>query len=162
MVIRTFNLAGSSLGKPDTDTTRVIPAALAVANGERESFGVNGDGHVVREYTHVADVARAYVGAVELATASQHLVFNVGSGHGSSILDVLGAVRTVTGHAIPVEHRPAQNEPASLVADIRHAERDLDWTPRRSDLLDLVHDAWTALQVETGSGQDRTTARAQT
>ncbi len=134
VVIRTFNLAGSSRGKPDTDTTRVIPAALAVANGERKSFGVNGDGDVVREYTHVTDVARAYVGAVELGYSEPHMVFNVGSGHGSSILDVLEAVRTVTGHAIPVEHRPAQNEPASLVADIRHAERRprLDTTKIRS------------------------------
>ena len=110
---------------------------------------MNGDGHVVREYTHVADVARAYVGAVELGHSEPHMVFNIGSGRGSSILDVLRAARTVTRHAIPVEHRPAQNEPSSLVADVRRAERDLDWTPRRSDLLDLVHDAWTALQVET-------------
>lgn len=147
VVIRTFNLAGSSRGLPDTDTTRVIPAALAVATGDRDSFGVNGTGDTVREYTHVSDVARAYLIAVEHPVQDGFAVYNVGSGHGSSVLDVLDAVRAVTGHDIPVDHRPAHDEPASLVADITRATRDLDWNPERSDLTDLVTDAWHALQT---------------
>lgn len=149
VVIRTFNLAGASRGMPDTDTTRVIPAALSVATGERDAFAVNGAGDVVREYTHVTDVARAYLAAIEKPMASPFSVYNVGSGHGSSVLDVLDAVRAVTAHDIPVDHRPAQDEPASLIGDVTRAHADLDWTPQRSDLVDLVADAWDALRAST-------------
>jgi len=152
VVIRTFNLAGSSRGLPDTDTTRVIPAAFAVVTGDRDSFGVNGTGDTVREYTHVSDVARAYVTAVEHPQQDGFAVYNVGSGHGSSVLDVLDAVRAVTGHHIPVDHRPAHDEPASLVADITRVTHDLDWKPERSDLTDLVADAWLALQTSRATG----------
>lgn len=147
VVIRTFNLAGASRGTPDTDTTRVIPAALSVAIGERDAFAVNGAGEVVREYTHVSDVARAYVAAVDRPMTGPFAVYNVGSGHGSTVFDVLDAVRSVTGHAIPIEHRPAQDEPASLIGDVTRAQTDLEWTPRRSDLADLVADAWSALRA---------------
>jgi len=153
VVIRTFNLAGSSLGLPDTDTTRVIPAALAVATGDRDSFRVNGTGATVREYTHVSDVARAYLMAVEHPQQDGFAVYNVGSGHGSSVLDVLQAVRAVTGHEIPVDHRPAHDEPTSLVADITRATHDLDWQPERSDLTDLVADAWQAIRTSRAASE---------
>lgn len=152
VVIRTFNLAGCSRGLPDTDTTRVIPAALAVATGDRDSFGVNGTGDTVREYTHVSDVARAYLMAVEHPLQDGFAVYNVGSGHGSSVLDVLDAVRAVTGHDIPVDQRPAHDEPASLVADTTRATHDLHWKPERSDLTELVADAWQALQTSRATG----------
>jgi UDP-glucose 4-epimerase len=77
VVIRTFNLAGASRGMPDTDTTRVIPAALAVATGGRDAFAVNGAGDVVREYTHVSDVARAYVAAIDRPMTGPFSVYNV-------------------------------------------------------------------------------------
>jgi UDP-glucose 4-epimerase len=147
VVLRTFNLAGASRGMPDTDTTRVIPAALAVATGDLDAFAVNGTGEVVREYTHVGDVARAYLAAIERPMPSPFSVYNVGSGHGSSVLDVLDVVRAVTGHAIPVDHRPAQDEPASLIGDVTRAAADLDWTPKHSDLAELVADAWAALHA---------------
>jgi len=53
----------------------------------------------------------------------------------------------VTGHDIPIEHRPAQDEPRSLIGDVTRARTDLDWTPQRSDLADLVADAWDALRT---------------
>src|SRR5690606_29269558 len=108
------------------------------------AFPLNGDGSAVRELVHVADLADAYVLALDAARPGDHRVYNVGSGTGVSVAEVLAAVRRVTARPVPVERRPAADEPQALVADSRRIRAELGWTPRRSDLDTIVADAWAA------------------
>jgi UDP-glucose 4-epimerase len=144
VTLRMCNVAGA-VGGGDPDDTRLLPAALATAAGRRDAFALNGDGSVVREFVHVADVADAWLLAVEAATPGRHLVYNVGSGVGVSIREVLDTVERVTGRQVPVETRPPADEPPLLVADSTRIRTELGWAPRRSSMEEIVADAWAAL-----------------
>jgi UDP-glucose 4-epimerase len=126
----------------DTDATRLIPKALAVADGRAPCLEVNGDGTTVRELTHVADLADAYLLALTAAEPGSHEVFNVGSGIGVTVNDVIWAVQEVTGQKLAVLSRPAQNEPRVLIADSTRLRDRTRWEPARSTLRDIVTDAW--------------------
>ncbi|MEU5879148.1 NAD-dependent epimerase/dehydratase family protein [Spirillospora sp. NPDC047279] len=145
VVLRTFNVAGSVDGRPDPDLTRLIPKALSVAAGEAPHLRVNGDGTAIREYLHLDDLAAAYVLALDAAAPGTALTYNVGSGTGTSVQDVITAVREVTGRPIPVEHAPPQPEPPLLMADSTAIRRDLAWHPGRSALHEIIADSWAAL-----------------
>jgi UDP-glucose 4-epimerase len=140
-VLRIFNAAGGD----DPDPWRLLPRVLAVADGRTEQLEVNGDGTVVRDYLHVADTADAFVAAVdhtaELGTCRR---YNIGSGIGTSVTDIVAAVERVTGRSVPVVHRTAVSEPAALICDPSRALAELGWKPRRSELDDIVRDAWAA------------------
>jgi UDP-glucose 4-epimerase len=69
---------------------------------------------------------------------------NIGTGSGVSVREVLAMVQEVTGRAVPVRHRPAQPEPAALIADRRPARDRLGWQPTRSSLRQIITDAWQA------------------
>jgi UDP-glucose 4-epimerase len=140
--LRCFNVAGALPGLPDRDDSRLIPKALAVAAGSAERLQVNGDGGAVREYTHVADVADAYALALGAAVAGRHRIFNVSSGTGVSVRQVVDAVRRGTGRPVPVEWRPAAAEPPSLMADSALIRAELGWSPHRSGLDQLIADGW--------------------
>ncbi len=140
--LRCFNAAGATAEVGDTDASRLVPKALAVAGGRAPWIEVNGDGTTVRELTHVADLADAYALALEGAEAGRHQVFNVGSGIGVSVNDVISAVEEVTGQEVPVQSRPAQNEPRVLIADSSRMRSRMRWEPSRSTLYDIVGDAW--------------------
>ncbi len=99
----------------------------------------------VREYVHVADLADAYVAALPAAEPGTHRVFNVGSGVGTTIRDVIGAVEEVSGRPLPIERRPAQNESQVLMADSGLIRDQLGWQAQRSDILSIIKDAWAAL-----------------
>jgi UDP-glucose 4-epimerase len=145
--LRCFNAAGATAEVGDTDASRLIPKALAVADGRAPYLEVNGDGTAVRELTHVADLADAYALALEATEDGRHEVFNVGSGIGVTVNDVISAVERVTGHELPVLSRPPQNEPKVLVADSSRFRTRLRWEPTRSTLLDIVTDAWSWLRT---------------
>ena len=134
VTLRCFNIAGAVAGIGDQDTTRIIPTALAVAAGTTDQLQVNGDGTAVREYTHVADVATAYRLALAAAVPGAHRIYNVGSGHGAAVTDIIDAVRRVTGRPLPVEHRPPAPEPALVLADSARIRAELGWRPDRSSL----------------------------
>ncbi|MGH8901354.1 MAG: NAD-dependent epimerase/dehydratase family protein [Egibacteraceae bacterium] len=140
--LRCFNVAGAAGGITDSDLTRLVPKALAVASGAAPFLEVNGDGSVVRELTHVADLADAYALALDAITAGQHRVFNVGGGTGVTINEVIAAVEEITGRPLPVRTRPVQNEPAVLVASSDRIRAQLGWQPTRSTLRRIVADAW--------------------
>ncbi|MCW2902747.1 MAG: UDP-glucose 4-epimerase [Streptosporangiaceae bacterium] len=144
-VLRTFNVAGSVDGRGDPDPSRLIPRALRVAAGRLPHMEVNGDGGAVREFVHVDDLAAAYVRALEAVRPGEQRVYNIGSGVGVSVSEVLDVVAEVTGRPVPRVHRPPQPEPPMLVADCSAAQRDLGWRPRRSGLRDVVADAWACL-----------------
>jgi UDP-glucose 4-epimerase len=105
---------------------------------------VNGDGSAVREFTHVSDVAEAYLLALAAVKAGEHEVVNIGTGSGVTVREVPATVQEVTGRPVPVHWRPAQPEPAALIADSGRARERLGWRPTRSTLRQIVADAWQA------------------
>jgi UDP-glucose 4-epimerase len=139
-VLRCFNIAGPG----DPDTSRIIPACLRAAAGEIEHVSVNGDGSAVRDFVHVADVAEAVRLALESTVLGQHRVFNVGTGEGASMAEVVAAAEKVTGRTIPVEHRPPAQEAHTVVAQVTLARDVLGWEPSRSRVEEILLDAWKA------------------
>jgi UDP-glucose 4-epimerase len=153
--LRYFNVAGAFGGARERHDpeTHLIPNALAVPLGTRQALQVYGDdyptpdGTCIRDYIHVADLGEAHLLALEAVQPGTHEVFNLGSGSGYSVLEVVEAVREVTGHELPVEwaaRRPG--DPPSLVASSAKIHERTGWAPAR-DLRMMVRDAWEALGV---------------
>ncbi|MEU8436397.1 UDP-glucose 4-epimerase GalE [Streptomyces sp. NPDC029216] len=149
--LRYFNVAGAygEYGERHDPETHLIPLVLQVALGERESISVFGedyptpDGTCVRDYIHVADLAEAHLAALRVAAPGEHLICNLGNGSGFSVREVIETVRKVTGRDIPEVVAPRRaGDPAVLVASARAAHERLGWTPTRSDLTNIVTDAW--------------------
>ncbi|MGA0067141.1 MAG: UDP-glucose 4-epimerase GalE [Candidatus Nanopelagicales bacterium] len=149
--LRYFNVAGA--GSPDlgdTSVNNLIPMVFAALDrGEApQVFGTDyptGDGSCVRDYIHVSDLAAAHVAAADLAESSEvAATFNVGTGIGSSVLDVMSAVSDVVGRdvgAVAVGRRAG--DPPELVASVDRIGAELGWTARR-DLRDMVASAYAA------------------
>jgi UDP-glucose 4-epimerase len=160
--LRYFNVAGAyaagsgvTVGERHDPETHLIPLVLQVALGTRESISVFGedyptpDGTCVRDYIHVADLAEAHLRALDAATGGEHLICNLGNGNGFSVREVIETVRKVTGHPVPeVMAARRDGDPAVLVASAETARRRLGWTPCRTDLADIVADAWTFARGE--------------
>jgi len=153
--LRYFNVAGAygRHGERHDPESHLIPLVLQVAQGRRESVSVFGDdyptpdGTCLRDYIHVADLARAHLLALDAAGAGEHLVCNLGNGSGFSVREVVDAARRVTGHPIPAVVRPRRaGDPAVLVASADRARERLGWQPTRTDLTEIVRDAWTFAQ----------------
>jgi UDP-glucose 4-epimerase len=149
--LRYFNVAGAAhgLGERHTTETHIIPIALQVATGQRESLTVYGDdyptpdGTCIRDYIHVGDLADAHLLALPAPAPGEHRIYNLGNGLGFSVQQVVDAVREVTGHPIPVETGPRRaGDPAQLVAASDRIRADLGWAPRHPELVDIVRDAW--------------------
>jgi UDP-glucose 4-epimerase len=154
--LRYFNVAGalirpdgSMVGERHDPETHLIPIALQVAAGTRDELQIFGDdydtpdGTCVRDYIHVADLADAHLRALSTMDTPGHRVFNLGNGTGFSNRQVVAVVREVTGHPIPVATAPRrQGDPAQLVASSGKARTELGWRPQRTDLHDIVDDAW--------------------
>jgi UDP-glucose 4-epimerase len=152
--LRIFNAAGAVAGVPDTDLSRVIPKALAVAAGQAPCVEVNGDGTAVRDFVHVADVAEAFLRALDKGCRpGTAATYNVGA-TAASVAEILAVAEQVTGRPIPVTRNPPRNEPQVLVSDHRRIGADLGWTPARSVLREIVTDAWDAV-----TGASRLTGR---
>ena len=145
VTLRCFNITGAVDRVGDTDTTRIIPKAIAVAAGQADVLGINGDGKAVREFTHVADVADAMVLGLAAAKPGTAATYNIGSGIEVTMLDVVRTVEAITGRQLPVEHHPPKPEPAVLVANSDRIRRDLEWQPRRASLEQIIRDAWGAV-----------------
>jgi UDP-glucose 4-epimerase len=151
--LRYFNVAGAwhGAGERHDPETHLIPNALAVPAGRRDDLEVYGDdyptpdGTCIRDYIHVADLGEAHLLALDAVRAGQHEVFNLGSGRGYSVLEVVQAVRDVTGHPVPVRWGPRRpGDPPSLVASSARISAALGWAPRR-DLTGMVRDAWEVM-----------------
>jgi UDP-glucose 4-epimerase len=156
--LRYFNVVGS--GHPDlfdTSPHNLFPKVLAALTaGETPAvFGTDydtPDGSCVRDYVHVQDVALAHVAAAEALEQRRSLerVYNLGSGDGVSVLQIMDAVARVTGRPFTPQRMPRRpGDPARIVAAGDLARRDLDWQMRH-DLDDMVAsawDAWTAAQA---------------
>jgi UDP-glucose 4-epimerase len=150
VTLRTFNVAGAADGHGDPDTSRIIPRALLVAAGQADRLNVNGDGSAIREFTHVRDLAQAYAAALDVAEPAGHRIYNVGSGVGVSVREVIEVTERITGRPVLVRWGPPTSEPRELRADNSRIKTELGWQPSRSSLETIVADAWQAL---TGSAR---------
>lgn len=142
VTLRCFNVAGAVDGYADTDPTRIIPNVLRAARGDLPHVTLNGDGSAVREFTHVLDVASAFRLAVEATEARSAAVYNVGTGEGVSMGEVIATAERVTGRRVPVERLPPKPEPHTLVSDPRRLMADLGWVPAHSALEEIIGSAW--------------------
>jgi UDP-glucose 4-epimerase len=149
--LRYFNVAGAAfgLGERHATETHLIPLALQVAAGRRESLTVFGedyptpDGTCIRDYVHVGDLAEAHLLALPAPAEGEHRIYNLGNGSGFSVREVVDAVREVTGHPVPVTVGPRRpGDPARLVASSDRIRADVGWTPEHTDLAGIVRDAW--------------------
>lgn len=149
--LRYFNVAGAygSVGENREVETHLIPLVLQVALGHRDKIMIFGDdwpthdGTPVRDYIHIRDLADAHLLAMQSNCAGEHRIFNLGSGDGYSVRQVIDVCRAVTGHPIPAEVAPRRaGDPATLIASSEKAKRELGWTPSRTDLETIVSDAW--------------------
>ncbi|GAA2686624.1 UDP-glucose 4-epimerase GalE [Streptomyces lunalinharesii] len=156
--LRYFNVAGAygSHGERHDPESHLIPLVLQVAQGRRDAISVYGDdyptpdGTCVRDYLHVADLAEAHLLAVAAARPGEHLICNLGNGNGFSVREVIETVRKVTGHPVPeVTAARRDGDPAVLVASARTAIDRLGWRPTRTDLADIIADAWAFARATT-------------
>lgn len=155
--LRYFNVGGAfgRLGERHDPETHLIPNVLLVPAGGREAVSVFGtdyetrDGTCVRDYLHVLDLGRAHLLALEAARPGQHDIYNLGSGTGYTVREVVEACRRVTGHPVPTtdEGRRA-GDPPELVASSELIRDDLGWTPEL-DLDRIVADAWEFSRGQT-------------
>lgn len=157
--LRYFNVAGAHgrFGERHAVETHLIPIVLQVASGTRDSVQVYGDdwptadGTCVRDYIHVDDLAAAHLLAVAQARPATHAVYNLGSGTGFSVRQVIEACRAVTGHPIPAVTAPRRaGDPAVLIASSEAARTNLGWQPERTDIATIVGDAWRFTQGHSG------------
>jgi len=151
--LRYFNACGaepgSGLGEEHIPETHLIPLILRAASGEKPVtiFGNDyptKDGSNIRDYIHVMDLAAAHVCALQhLLDGGASDQFNVGTGEGYSVFEVIKAVEAVTGRPVPhiIGQRRA-GDPSALVADSTKLQKRLSWKPERSALADIVRDAW--------------------
>jgi UDP-glucose-4-epimerase GalE len=151
--LRYFNACGAEpeagLGECHEPETHLIPLILrAVLTGDPVTvFGddyATPDGTCIRYYIHVSDLAEAHVLAVEyLLKGGTPGAFNVGTGHGHSVKEVLTAVERIAGRSVPKKIGPRrEGDPASLVADSQKLQNTVGWKPVRADLDRIVSDAW--------------------
>ena len=152
--LRYFNAAGSDpaagIGEDHSPETHLIPLVLKTALGQRDSIGIFGtyyptsDGTCVRDYIHVADLARAHLMALEyMERTGQSGVYNLGSGTGYSVREIIETARRVTGCEIPVKEEPRRaGDPSVLIASAKKAEAVLGWRPEKT-LEEIISDAWS-------------------
>jgi UDP-glucose 4-epimerase len=146
--LRYFNACGAAGGRGEDHSpeTHLIPILLQVALGQREQACIHGDdyptpdGSCIRDYIHVSDLARAHLLALTTPASG---AFNLGTGSGFSVKQVLAAARAVTGHPIPASVGPRRpGDPPVLVAAADKARQVLGWTPQIPAIEDIIASAW--------------------
>ena len=161
--LRYFNASGAEeklrVGERHEPETHLLPLLFrAVQTGEPVTvFGEDydtPDGTCIRDYIHVSDLAQAHVLAVEsLLNGGASNRFNVGTGSGFSVREVLQAVEEVTGKKVPYKVGPRrEGDPPSLVADSTRLRQALGWSAQHSDLKNIVETAWAFAQKQEGHG----------
>jgi UDP-glucose 4-epimerase len=154
VIFRYFNAAGADplgrSGEDHTPETHLIPLMLDVALGKRAAIKIFGDdypttdGTCLRDYIHVSDLADAHVlGLGHLMKRDKSAVFNLGTSHGFSVREILDVVREITGHKVPAEVvARREGDPAILLANPEKSKEILGWTPKHSDIREIIEHAW--------------------
>lgn len=153
-IFRYFNVAGATAerGEDHDPETHLIPVALKVLQGQRDTFTVFGtdydtpDGTAIRDYVHVIDLVDAHITALHRLDEPLG-VMNLGTTQGFSVRQIVDAVNDVTGRELPVEFGARRaGDPAALIADSSRAREKLDWNPAHSDLASMIGSAWEWFQ----------------
>ncbi len=152
-LLRYFNASGGSpdgrFGEYHNPETHLIPLVLEVPLGKRKEILVFGDdyptpdGTCIRDYVHIDDLASAHLLAIESTTESTAEVFNIGTGNGQSVMEIIRACESVVGRDIAykvVERRPG--DPPRLVADPTKLKTQLGWKPRYTSIEETIRTAW--------------------
>lgn len=149
--LRYFNACGALPGRGEAHQpeTHLIPRVLQVALGQAESVTIYGadyptpDGTCIRDYIHIADLVSAHILALDALGTQDRLVYNIGSGKGFSVREVIEAARKVTGHAIPAIESPRRpGDSARLVASPGKIMKELGWKPIHTDIRKIISTAW--------------------
>lgn len=150
-VLRYFNACGALPGRGEAHQpeSHLIPRVLQIALGQAESATIFGtdyptpDGTCIRDYIHVADLASAHILALGALDERDKMIYNVGSGNGFSVREVIETARKVTGHAIPTVETPRRpGDSARLVASPQRIINELGWEPRHTNLQSILSSAW--------------------
>jgi UDP-glucose 4-epimerase len=152
VALRYFNAAGAAgrCGEDHEPETHLIPNVLGAAGGRMPHVEVYGndyatpDGTAVRDYIHISDLGSAHILALDyLAAGNPSDFFNLGTGRGHSVLEVIEAARRVTGKEIKIEFRPRRpGDPSHLVAGAAKAHAVLGWKPAFDSIDEIVRTAW--------------------
>ena len=152
--LRYFNAAGAlpdgSIGEDHKTETHLIPLILQVPTGRRDHITVYGDdyltpdGTCLRDYIHVVDLADAHMRALDyLRRGGESDIFNLGSGSGFSVKEMIAAAEKATGKAIAVEIGARRaGDPAQLIASSEKARTVLGWQPQFTDVEEVIGTAW--------------------
>ena len=154
VIFRYFNVAGADpegeVGEHHRPETHLIPVMLEAIDGKRPALTINGtdydtpDGTCVRDYVHVMDLVDAHVlGLKWLQDGKESRVFNLGTGDGFSVREVIDASRAVTNREVPHSEGPRRaGDATKLVSGSTRAAAELGWTPERSTMPQMIADAW--------------------
>lgn len=154
VALRYFNAAGAhesgQIGEDHRPETHLIPLILQTALGQRPHISIFGDdystadGTCIRDYIHVMDLAEAHILALEhLRRGGSSEVYNLGSGTGFSVKEVIEAAKRVTGRDIPVQVEGRRSgDPAVLIASSDKIKSELGWKPKKDRLEVILQDAW--------------------
>ena len=154
VIFRYFNVAGADpeaeVGEFHRPETHLVPVMLEAIDGTRPALTIFGtdydtpDGTCIRDYVHVCDLVDAHLSGLEWLRAGKgSRVFNLGTGHGFSVREVMEATRRVTNHAVPHTEGPRRaGDCTRLVSGSTRAAAELGWTPGRSTLARMIADAW--------------------
>ncbi len=157
IALRYFNAAGATRdhGEDHDPESHLIPNVLRAASGRLPHVSVFGkdyptpDGTCIRDYIHVIDLATAHILALKhLRGGGSSDAFNLGTGHGFSVMEVIETARHVTGRPIKADFGPRRaGDPSRLIASSEKAKRILGWKPAHEDLADIVTSAWNWMQA---------------
>lgn len=148
--LRYFNACGCGLGlgEDHDPETHLIPIVLQVALGQRDKIMIFGDdyetrdGTCVRDYIHVLDLASAHILALRALDEGSR-TYNLGTGNGFTVKEIIETAREVTRRPIPAEVGPRRaGDPATLIASSDKIGRELGWEPTHSDIRSVISDAW--------------------
>ena len=153
-LLRYFNAAGADadgqFGEDHRPENHLIPLVLQVALGQKSHIDVFGtdyptpDGTCLRDYVHTEDLAQAHRLAIQATTESTANVFNIGTGTGNSVFEIIAACEAVTGIKIARKISPRRpGDPPALVASPRKLIEELSWKPRYTDIKDIIATAWS-------------------
>lgn len=154
VALRYFNASGADpegeIGEVHDPETHLIPLVIDAALGKRPPVRIFGtdyptpDGTAIRDYVHVMDLADAHVRALQyLLEGGESTAFNLGTGHGHSVREVITAVERVGGRKVPAEEAPRRaGDPPALVADPSKARTVLGWEAQYKELHQIVKTAW--------------------
>ena len=149
--LRYFNAAGALPGRGEAHQpeSHLIPRVLSVPLGKLDSININGndyptpDGTCIRDYIHIADLVSAHLLALNGLSERDRLIYNLGSGNGYSVREVIETARQVTGHSIPADELPRRSgDSARLVASSEKIRRELGWRPEHDNLHEIISSAW--------------------